>query len=328
MRLPDRSILLNHETWRDWSREAAIAGLAFLPTARRKRLDRLWRGRDEMRRLALADAVVVSYGKSGRTWLRVMLSRFWQRRYALPEGRMLELDNLHRLDARIPIVLFSHANYTRDVTGRFDARPELHDRKVLLLVRDPLDTAVSQYFQWRHRMRPWKKLLNDYPPHRTDVTVLDFVMDADCGLPAILDYLEVFERELSNIPDHAVVAYESMRADPQGTLARVLTFLGEAPSAAEIADAVRFGSIENMRALEAAGGAGFLGRRMRPGSADPQSFKTRRGKVGGWRDSFGAEEIAVIEAWVGARGGLPFGYRIERQDHRPAPRDLAAPAIG
>lgn len=328
MRLPDRSILLNLETWRDWSREAAIAGLAFLPTARRKRLDRLWRGREEMRRLAMADAVVVSYGKSGRTWLRVMLSRFWQRRYGLPDGRMLEFDNLHRLDARIPVVLFSHANYTRDVTGRLDARPEFHDRKVLLLVRDPLDTAVSQYFQWRHRMRRWKKLLNDYPPHGRDVSAFDFVMDPACGLPVIVDYLEVFERELPRIQDHAVVAYEAMRADPGGTLARVLTFLGEAPSAEEIDDAVRFGSMENMRALEAAGGSGFLGRRMRPGSADPQSFKTRRGKVGGWRDSFSPDEIAAIEAWVRSRGSLPFGYRIERQDHRPAPRDRTAPAIG
>jgi hypothetical protein len=310
MRLPGRALLTSPETWRDWLREAAIAGLVVLPTERRRRLDRRWRGRDELRRLALADAVVVSYGKSGRTWLRVMLSRFWQQRHGLPEGVMLELDNLHRLDRRVPVVLFSHANYTRDVTGRWDARPEYHDRRTVLLLRDPLDIAVSQYFQWRHRMRPWKKTLNDYPAHGADVPLFDFVMDERCGLPAIVAWLAVFERELPLIREHTVVAYEAMRADAAAALREVLGFLGQEPSDAEIADAVAFGSLENMRAMERAGAAGFLGRRMRPGSADLAASGLEGLRVGGWRDSFTPDEIRAIEAWARARAPLPFGYGI------------------
>ena len=75
--------------------------------------------------------------------------------------------------------------------------------------------------------------------------------------------------------------------------------------------------------LETVGKLGFTGRRMRPGdSANPQSFKTRRAKVGGWRDYFDDAEIARIERWIEARGRLPFGYPIRTV----APAEIIAPA--
>ncbi|MEA2080777.1 MAG: hypothetical protein U9P00_13170 [Pseudomonadota bacterium] len=44
-----------------------------------------------------------------------------------------------------------------------------------MLVRDPRDVAVSQFFQWKYRMRSHKILLNQYPAHGEDVTTFDFV---------------------------------------------------------------------------------------------------------------------------------------------------------
>ena len=80
--------------WRDTGRWLLTNGLFFLPQPRRKAIDRWLRGREEHRKLQLADYVLMSWGKSGRTWLRVMLSRFYQIAYGMPEGRMLEFDNL------------------------------------------------------------------------------------------------------------------------------------------------------------------------------------------------------------------------------------------
>ncbi|SNB69724.1 Sulfotransferase domain-containing protein [Arboricoccus pini] len=304
----DLSLLRNPENWRDIVREVVVHGLVVVPRDRRRLLDRRWRGLDELRRLGSADTVIVSYGKSGRTWLRVMVSRYFQRRYALPEGQALEFDNLYRLNPRVPRILFTHANYIRDATGHWDNRAEFRSKRVLLLVRDPVDTAVSQYYQWRHRMRGWKKILNDYPPPGAESSIFDFVMSERCGLPKIVDYLAVWERELPHLRQHEVVSYEEMRKDAAAPLMRVLRFFGEEPSEAEIADAVAYGSLENMRALEATGGIAFAGRRMKPGSSDPQSFKTRRGKVGGWRDEFTPDQIATIEAWLAGQAPLPFGY--------------------
>ena len=53
---------------------------------RKHRVERLMRGKEELRRLRIADAVIVSYGKSGRTWLRVLISRFFQLRYRFTGG--------------------------------------------------------------------------------------------------------------------------------------------------------------------------------------------------------------------------------------------------
>ncbi len=164
--------------WRELLGQPLEAALAVLPARRRKAVGRWVRGREEARKLARTDHVLMSWGKSGRTWLRVMLSRFYQVAYGTPEGLMLEFDNLHRIDPRIPALFFTHSNYLRDYTGNWTTKAEFYDKQVLMLVRDPRDVAVSQYYQWKYRMRPVKKLLNDYPPHGAEVSLFDFVMDA------------------------------------------------------------------------------------------------------------------------------------------------------
>lgn len=298
------------DVWRDAAREAFVHSLFFLPGERRRDLDRRLRGREEARKLSLADAVVVSYGKSGRTWLRVMLSRFWQQRLRLADAPMIEFDNLHRLNPAVPKLLFSHGNYIRDQADEWDTRRHFWTQRTVLLIRDPRDVAVSQYYQWQHRMRPWKKVLNRYPLQAT--TKLDFVLDPAIGLPAIIDWLAVFEREQAKFRDLMVLSYEGLRADTAGELTRLLTFLGAQPKPDEIADAVEFAKLDNMRAMEAKGGLNFAGIRGRPGdAANPQSFKTRKGKVGGWRDEFSADEIDRIDAYLASRSPLPFGYRLD-----------------
>jgi hypothetical protein len=300
------------EVWRDALREALVHGpLRVLPRERRRRIDRWLRGREEARRLALADAAIVSYGKSGRTWLRVMLSRLYTLRHGLPAGSMLEFDNLHRRVPAIPRLLFTHANYIRDWTGEWDGRRHFRDVRTVLLIRHPCDVAVSQYHQWRHRMRPWKTVLNRYPPPGAPTGLEEFVLDPSVGLPAILAWLELFERELGAIRAHHLVRYEDLRRDTAGELARLAAFLDTPATAPEIEAAVAYARLDNMRRLEAEGALGFTGIRGRPKDAlNPASFKTRKGSVGGWREELG-EAATRIEAWLRARGPLPFGYGLD-----------------
>jgi Sulfotransferase domain len=297
--------------WRDAARETLVAALRFLPQPRRKAIDRWLRGREEARKLGLADGVVMSGGKSGRTWLRIMISRFYQVAYGIPEGQMLEFDNLHRANPAIPRVLFSHGNYVRDYTGNWTTREEFYDKRIILLVRDPRDVAVSQYFQWKFRMRPVKKLLNDYPPHGADLSVFDFVMGQGAGLAKVLDFLEIWQRELPKTEASLIVRYEDMRADPASALHRVLEFLGTPGTPEQVQDAVAYASYDNMKRLEQGKVFRLSGTRLRPGDRrNPDSYKTRRGKVGGWRDYFDEAQIAAIDAEL-AKTPLPlFGYGI------------------
>jgi hypothetical protein len=283
-------------------------GVRVLPLAggRRRGLERRLRGWEEAWKLSHADVVVVSFGKAGRTWLRVLLSRFYQLLYHLPE-RLLGFDNFHAHDRRAPRIFFTHDNYIADWTGHRDSKRDFYDKKVILLVRNPQDTAVSQYFQWKFRMRPGKMRLNDYPEPGADVGIYDFLMRSRAGLPKIVDFMNRWAQEMPRLPSLLLVRYEDMRADPRGQLARIARFVGAPEDAVALAGAVEYATLENMRKLE--GRRVFFGDRLAPRDRhNPDSYKVRRAKVGGYRDYFDDEQVARIDALVRETLSPVFGY--------------------
>ena len=291
------------------TRFVVLKPIFFLPKERKIEIERRLRGREQWKKLRAADAVIVSFGKSGRTWLRVMLSRFYQVRHGLSERHLIGFDNLHRKNRAIPKLFFTHDNYVKDYTGNADNKADYYDRKAVLLVRHPADVAVSQYYQWQHRMRPNKKSLNQYPEHGEEVAPFEFVMGERGGLPKIIDWMNLWARELPRI-EHAMVArYEDLRARPEATLERVLAFIGTPGAPEQLAEAVAFASFENMQRMEAKRTFWLSGGRMVPKDrSNPHSFKVRRGKVGGYRGDFSAEQAATIDALVRARLDPVYGY--------------------
>jgi hypothetical protein len=302
------------EAWAVATRHLILAPLFFLPKEKNIALERRLRGKEEFRKLQETDWVLMSWGKSGRTWFRVMLSRFYQLHFGLPTNHMLEFDNYHRLDARAPRVLFTHNNYMRDYLRQWESLEHFRGKRVVLLVRDPRDVAVSQYFQWRYRMLPRKKELNFYPPHGAEVDIFDFVCNPDCGIPRIVDYFNGWARAMPMMGDNLlVIRYEDMRLDPAGTLQWVVTFAGTAGTAEEIEAAKEYAAYENMKKREAENdGMRASGQRVRPGDdSNPESFKVRRGKVGGYRDYFTPDQLERVDAMVKDRLDPVFGYETE-----------------
>ncbi|GIX29887.1 MAG: hypothetical protein KatS3mg124_0359 [Porticoccaceae bacterium] len=180
---------------------------------------------------------------------------------------------------------------------------------MVLLVRDPRDVAVSQFFQWRYRMRPAKKYLNDYPPHGAAISLYEFVLHRDAGLPRIVEYYNGWVESLERRADMLLVRYEEMRADPARELGRILAFTGTPAAPEELREAVEFASYENMKRLEAQGFFRRAGSRVRPADeGNPESYKVRRAKVGGWRDYFDDEQCRTISALM-ADLHPTFGYR-------------------
>ncbi|MEK0083526.1 sulfotransferase domain-containing protein [Benzoatithermus flavus] len=298
-----------HFLWKRIYREVILLFAFFLPAERKRRLERWLRGKEEFRKLELADVVVVSFGKSGRTWLRVLLSRFFQLRFGLRPSAFIGFDNLNRRDKGIPRVFFTHDNYLRDYTGNLDSKRDFYGKKVILLVRQPEDVAVSQYHQWKFRMRPRKKGLNQYPEHGKDVPIFEFAMDENAGLPKVIEFMNGWARELPNLKQLLIVRYEDLRHDTAGQLRRVLEFMGQTPTDAELQDCVQFASVENMRKLEEKRVFWLAGSRMKPGDrSNPDSFKVRRAKVGGYRDYFDEAQIRALDAMVEERLLPGFGY--------------------
>ena len=298
-----------HTVIKKLTRFLVLGLLFFLPREKKIRIDRWLRGKEEFRKLRLADCVIVSFGKSGRTWVRVMLSRFYQVKHGLSARHLIGFDNLHKKNAAIPKLFFTHDNYIKDYTGNRDTKADFYDKKVVLLVRDPFDTAVSQFFQWKYRMRPGKKALNQYPQHGSDTSVFDFVMDEDAGLPKIIDYLNLWASESSKIKDLLIVRYEDLRADTAQALERIVNFIGTPGSEVEIREAVNFASVENMRQMEEKKTFWLSGSRMvAKDRKNPNSYKVRKAKVGGYRDYFDDQQIARMQQLVAERLDPVFGY--------------------
>ena len=294
--------------WKKTSRRLLRGTLFFSPEARKTRAERWLRGREQMQQLRKADVVVVSFGKSGRTWLRVMISRFYQVKYRLSRRALIGFDNLHYMNRSIPKIFFTHDNYIKDFTGNIDSKADFYDHKVVFLARDPRDVAVSQFFQWQYRMKPNKKILNKYP-EGDEVSMFAFVMDPEAGLPKIIDFMNLWAAEHSRIKGFFLLRYEDLLARGEETLRALLEFMGTPGTDAEIREAIEFSSYENMKKMEQKKTFWMSGGRMVPKDRnDPNTYKVRRAKVGGYRDYFDDDQVARIEALVNSTLSPYYGY--------------------
>lgn len=273
-------------------------------------------GRLELARALRAELLIVGHPKSGNTWLRTMLSRLFQVRHGMPSDFVVKSDELARRNPAIPRLLATNGYYSYEgVIGEvLDADApdsELRHKPVVLLVRNPCDIAVSWYFQFTKRQSTYKReLINhfiEHPIDRHSISMWDFVRHSDIGLPFLIEFLNTWERNISRIENSLLIRYEELRADPASVLPRITALAGWDFTEDEIADAVDFASFENLRNLETAGHFRRGGLNLR-NAGDPETFKVRKGKVGGYRDYFEPEQVKELEELVAKNLSPTLGY--------------------
>lgn len=207
------------------------------------------------------NVTLVSFPKTGRTWLRLML------------GKLIGTNPSNLFD--LPYIHITHDNDPHEKTTDEIKFNNAHkDNRVIFLIRDPRDVVVSLYF---HKTK--RQLL--------DVGDIDSYIRSDKGsLRSLIKFYNVWAE---NTPkDFLMISYEDLHLDGVGTLRRVAEFIGLNPTNEELANAVDFSSFENMRMYEKRGdlndeiwGCHVLTPK---DFNDLESYKTRRGKVGGYTD--------------------------------------------
>jgi hypothetical protein len=258
-----------------------------------------------------ADVLVISYPKCGRTWLTMLLSRAMASHAGIEEVDYLASDLLGGYVEGLPHVRISHDDNPHWKTpGRLQrSKRRYSGKKIVLLVRDPRDVVVSMYFERSRRERAYTGTLHE------------FLHEPKGSLDTILGYYNVWARERGQPKDFCLVRYEDLKADPEGQLRRLLTFVGlPKVSDAHVAEAAHFASFENMRAMES-GDVLKSGRLRARDKNDAESFKTRKGKVGGYVDYLSPEEITWMERRIKETLDPLFGY-----GDPPRPRETQ-PAI-
>jgi hypothetical protein len=280
----------------------------------RARARRRWARR--YRRMMLgSDVAIVSHTKSGRTWLRGMLSHLYHQRYGIPESLVIKHDNFRKLHPDCPIVFLtrdttlpSFSRWRRDV-----AIPR--ETPCLFLVRDPRDVAVSFYFHLHKRASDPERDRKEIRPEDLELPLFAFSMAPHLGVPRVIEHMNRWRQELAARPRSLLLRYEDLRAEPAAKLREVAAWMGFAASDAEIDAAVRFGSFESMRGREREGR--FASADLTPRDRnDSDSFKVRRGVIGGYRDYFDDEQAAALDALVAERLDPCFGYRPRAGERR------------
>jgi hypothetical protein len=209
----------------------------------------------------------VSYPKSGRTWLRVMLDEL---------GAPLR---------------FAHGGSAFHMKAFRAPEDLLAKGKVLFLHRDPIDTVVSGYFQVTRR-EAWRNLFEG--------NISQFVRDRRLGITRTLRFNSMWLKAASGNDAILVTTYESLHSDPISELRRIAAWFGVSASEEQLQRAVAAGRFETMKANEKAGGyEESYQHRLRPAdSEDPESFKVRKGIVGGYRQYLTDDDIEFCKGQV------------------------------
>jgi hypothetical protein len=155
---------------------AAIGRLPLLliPKSMRLAFQHRIREAGEVRKARAGKYMVLSRAKSGRTWVRAMLSRLYVTKYGLPEQQLLEYDNFNKQNPAVPKVFFTHGHYLQAKFLDPAWRQEWGSKRLVFLARNPCDIAVSEYFQSTKRAKAHKVELYGIDKEQS---MFDFVMN-------------------------------------------------------------------------------------------------------------------------------------------------------
>jgi len=237
------------------------------------------------------DIFLVSYPKSGNTWTRFLLANL------VHADRTVDLRTIERLVPELYInddVELARAPRPRILKthNAFDPRY----RRVIYVVRDPRDVAVS-YFHYAKKMGR----------SPDDETIEAFVERF------ILGRVDTFGSWGQNVGswlgaregqgDFIVVRYEDLIEDAMAQLDRIAEFLGQPRDRDRLERAIELSSVDRLRSLESKQGKDW--KMARHGDANRSFF--RSGKSGGWRNEL-PEPCARRIARTWARQMALVGY--------------------
>ena len=244
------------------------------------------------------DVYVISYPKSGRTWLRALIGEYFSLRWSLPRRFMLAR-KIVPPRTELPRVRFSHDGAAMKSQTRYTQLPsdkqQYARNKVILLGRDVKDILVSAYFQATKRINVFEG------------DVSEFIATEEFGVLKVLRFYSIWLHNKAVPDDFLFISYEDLHWSPRKTLYRVLQFIGEKSLREDLLDqSIVNCSFSTMKKCEAADR--YQKTMLRPtDNADQESYKVRRGKIGGYAEYLSHDDAAYIDA-VLAEHGFDFAH--------------------
>lgn len=220
--------------------------------------------------------------KSGRTWVRMILAKV--------------LEEIGLNPKKIEMIPSFHTPFDQVLQKK---KP--HKLNVIFLFRDPRDCVVSRYFEIsRRRIRP----KTDNPKKVYNSKLEDYIRRSDeYGIDAIVNYMNAWFRGRDQFKSFMSVSYENLTVTPHEVVRRILEFMDIDCSDEVLHKAVDYATFGNMKKIEASSEGnliqkyhGTFGERHQ--DKDPESFRVRKGKIGGYVDYLGEADIEYVNERV------------------------------
>jgi estrone sulfotransferase len=235
------------------------------------------------------DVFLVSYPRSGNTWTRFLLGNL------IYQNDPVTFSNL---ESRIPEIYFNHDRFMRGLP-----RPRMikshecfqpHYPRVIYLVRDPRDVAISFY---HHNVKA-RNIPDDYPLASFVPRFIAGEFDQKFG--SWRDNVLSWTVLRKDDPRFLMLRYEDMKRDTARALAKVVAFLDRCAfrkidsSAEAVQRAIDLSSLERMRQLEKQEARSWV---LTRDTRNDKPF-VRSATSGGWKSQLSAESVSAIEsAW-------------------------------
>ena len=204
--------------------------------------------------------LLVSYPNSGRTWTTNMCKEI---------GIPLSVSHYNALGQISDI-----EQYTRQNNGSF-----FNNHKTIFLHRSTKDHVVSNYFQVTTRMGILK----------SSVSLAEFIRDKQYGVEKIIKYNILLNDTLST-RESIKIKYEDFHTNCLQTLQKICDFTNT--QCDHLESIISNNSFENAHARE------MIDPKIYTKVENPESFKARRGVVGGYVDYLSQEDIEYIDNLV------------------------------
>lgn len=251
-----------------------------------------WNVSSRARQLSGGDALLVSIPKSGRTWVRTFLCAY----FCAKADRPFTLEPEHY--AGVPRIIYTHdlfeqrtkADRWDKVRGKYLIPARERKRlPIILLARDPRDAFVSLYVQLTRRTQ-------ETPDELKKMSAAQLLRDPAFGIASMVEIMNSWLAEWAGRADFLLLRYETLRRAPAPGFRQLLDLLGERPVHENaFTHAFEFSDFGHMKKMESAGA--FDSKILRAGdTCDPESFKVRRGKIGGFEDYLSPNDQAYAAA--------------------------------
>jgi len=233
------------------------------------------------------DSFIVSYPKSGRTWLQKMIIEAVRLEKSV-ELDIVDVSLINESIEDFPLLLSTHAGSSWEEKVRDEDEIDFQDLdnykhgKTVYLYRDPRDILVSQYYHILHRTG-YKKFDRDF-----------LIQNKNVGLLKIIRFMNKWaEYTVKNSNLILSISYEGLKEDTFLQMQKIFKQIAFEVSNDNILQAIENCTLEKMRKKESV--KSDTPWNHSSGTNNPNAFHSRKGISGEYKTFFNDKEVQYMD---------------------------------